>query len=309
MEFKDEEGKLFALEGDSWFFEKRPLIVKPFDIHERFVKSKIKKIPVWIRFPGLPVKFWSPEGLSKVGSLVGRPIIADMTTEERTHYQYARVLVEVDFEKEPKSTVFIRDERGEIVEQKVVLEWKPLICYVCGVLGHHGDKCRKKENPQANPDNQHHQEFNGDIQPQHEELEARESQLQLVISQHRGQPLVTGSPLVSNINNIEVMEDEAEENLVVEETQSSQGIGMEGCALEPPISLYVHLEGLEDGVAQPTDHNHLGDDFTEVVNKRKGTTNTKNKKKKKSTKQSEVSDLARPKEAHPLRGKGSHKKV
>lgn len=102
------------------------------------------------------MKYWTSDGLSKVGSLVGRPIIADKPTEERDHLLYARTLIEIDFAKEPKEVVYIRDEQGGISEQKVFLEWKPFVCSNCGILGHSLDKCR--HNTEMKVDNSNRRE-------------------------------------------------------------------------------------------------------------------------------------------------------
>lgn len=53
-------------------------------------------IPIWVKFPGLAVGYWSAEALSKVASAVGRPLYMDSFTANAEKISYARVLVEVD---------------------------------------------------------------------------------------------------------------------------------------------------------------------------------------------------------------------
>lgn len=81
---------------------------------------------------------------------MGRPIIADKATEEREHFLFARLLIEIDFASKPKDVVHIRDELGNITDQRVFIEWKPLVCTHCGILGHSEDKCRNKASCEDN---------------------------------------------------------------------------------------------------------------------------------------------------------------
>lgn len=51
---------------------------------------------VWVRFPGLPVGYWSTETLSKMASVVDKPLYTDKFIAHYEKILYARVLVEVD---------------------------------------------------------------------------------------------------------------------------------------------------------------------------------------------------------------------
>lgn len=48
---------------------------------------------------GLPLEYWTSEGLSHVASAVGKPLHADSFTSYRRRIRFARVCVEVDASK------------------------------------------------------------------------------------------------------------------------------------------------------------------------------------------------------------------
>lgn len=151
VDFNSGEAKEEVTERGIWMYDKKPLIVKEFNINESFNKEEMMKIPTWIRLPGLPIKFWSEQGLGKVGSLIGKPLYADRATEEKAFFTYARLLVEVNFEDEVQEVVKLRDDEGKFYEQRVIYEWRPIKCGFCNKIGHGEEVCRRREQP-SKPD-------------------------------------------------------------------------------------------------------------------------------------------------------------
>ncbi|VFQ84121.1 unnamed protein product [Cuscuta campestris] len=94
----------------------------------------------------LNMRFWSLYGLSKLGSMVGKPIRRDRPTANKTKYSYARIQVEVKVLQEfPQEITFIDDE-DKVITQRVTYEWYPCICSHCRKLGHTQETCRKQNN-------------------------------------------------------------------------------------------------------------------------------------------------------------------
>lgn len=54
------------------------------------------KVPVWVKFLNLPLKCWSTKCLSKITSMLGKPIQSDKLTSTMSRLSYAKVLVELD---------------------------------------------------------------------------------------------------------------------------------------------------------------------------------------------------------------------
>lgn len=110
-----------------------------------FTKEELRTVPIWVKFPGLDFKYWSPKGLSKIGSLVSKPLMVDHSTEKKLGLNFARLLVEVRMDTELPEVVMFSNEKGQLIRQKVQYDWKPTLCKCCGKYGHSQDSCQKKQ--------------------------------------------------------------------------------------------------------------------------------------------------------------------
>nr|XP_009594786.1 uncharacterized protein LOC104091210 [Nicotiana tomentosiformis] len=114
-----------------------------------FTREEMHTVPIWVKFSGLNFKYWSAKGLSKIGSLVGKPLMVDHNTEQKIGLSFARLLVEVNMDIALPEVVMFRNEMGNVVEQKVAYDWKLTVCKFCNKYGDSKEVCRKK-NP-SNP--------------------------------------------------------------------------------------------------------------------------------------------------------------
>ena len=48
-------------------------------------KDEPAKIPIWASFPDLDFRYWSKEGLKKLGSLLGKPLATNKATQNKLH--------------------------------------------------------------------------------------------------------------------------------------------------------------------------------------------------------------------------------
>lgn len=55
----------------------RPFIFKIWEADFDFHKEVLQTIPLWIKMPNLPLNCWSMDSLSRIGSVMGRPVYAD----------------------------------------------------------------------------------------------------------------------------------------------------------------------------------------------------------------------------------------
>ncbi|XP_059312568.1 uncharacterized protein LOC132063850 [Lycium ferocissimum] len=126
----------------------KPIILKlwtpDFVFHDEF----LKEIPLWIKFPQLPISYWSGESLSRIASTIGSLLFADECITKRTRISLARLLVEVNVTTPLPECVKVLDPSGEVFEQQVVYEWKPIFCNKCLQLGH---ICETKPAPKLVP--------------------------------------------------------------------------------------------------------------------------------------------------------------
>ncbi|CAI9108433.1 OLC1v1008017C1 [Oldenlandia corymbosa var. corymbosa] len=123
-------------------FDRRPFIVKDWVVIEELKINEIKTVPVWIQLPKLPLRYCSESILSKLASMIVKPIEMNDMTVNKQRTAFARVLVEVDIRDTVKESIWCEDEHGELKEQQVRYEWKPMKCLNCKGFGHTTKDCR-----------------------------------------------------------------------------------------------------------------------------------------------------------------------
>ncbi|XP_074283590.1 uncharacterized protein LOC141608133 [Silene latifolia] len=148
VRFKTEEMKLRVLQAGPIFFDNKPVVVKEWTPTTNLIKEAVDKVPIWIRFYGLLMKFWG-NALNKIVSLVGVPVRCDSNTQLKTFLGYARVMVEVKVGDVLPDVVEFDDEMDVHHRQIVHYEWKPVICTECKIMGHIARDCRRKEKVEA----------------------------------------------------------------------------------------------------------------------------------------------------------------
>ncbi|GJX69407.1 RNA-directed DNA polymerase, eukaryota, reverse transcriptase zinc-binding domain protein [Tanacetum coccineum] len=124
--FRESDGMEFVLENGSWM----------------------------IKLHNVPLEAWTSNGISAIASGLGKPLIMDKTTTKMCrggigNFRYARVLVEIQADKEFKDKIKIcyrnktqRTKCSEFV--KVEYSWKPLKCCESKVFGHTENTCGLK---------------------------------------------------------------------------------------------------------------------------------------------------------------------
>jgi len=110
-----------------------------------FSSSDMHIVPVWVKFPNLPLKCWSLKCLSKITSVLGKPIQSDMLTSSMSKLSYARVLVEINLLSDLPYSIEVTLPNGSILHQQVVYETLPRFCKHCRTLGHITSTCTKSQ--------------------------------------------------------------------------------------------------------------------------------------------------------------------
>ncbi|XP_074301067.1 uncharacterized protein LOC141632418 [Silene latifolia] len=142
VRFKTQNGMDALLNAGYYFFDNKPIIIKPWDAELDLVKEKVETVPVWVKLSGIPLKFWG-DCLPVIAGLVGTYIRKDVATMDKTRLAYARVLVELKMDQTLPHQVKFLDEVGRVVVVKVEYEWRPVTCEHCKGLGHTKQQCRK----------------------------------------------------------------------------------------------------------------------------------------------------------------------
>ncbi|KAK4735519.1 hypothetical protein R3W88_009780 [Solanum pinnatisectum] len=145
VRFKTEVGKQEVLHGGIYHFNNKSFIVKEWTPELEFTKEELSTVPIWIKFLGLDFKYWSMKGLSKIGSLISRPLMVDRNTKKRSGLNFARILVNVELGAQLPEVVHFKNERGQLIEQTVQYDWKLTLCKYCKKYGHSKEVCRLKK--------------------------------------------------------------------------------------------------------------------------------------------------------------------
>ncbi|XP_019265727.1 PREDICTED: uncharacterized protein LOC109243273 [Nicotiana attenuata] len=117
----------------------KPIIVKVWSADFDFTKEVLQTIPVWVKYPNLPLNCWGQKSLSRISSGAGVPLYADACTTQIDRISYARVLVEMDVTKELPTSIKVTDPNGREFMQEIAYDWVPEFCTKCIKVGH---QCR-----------------------------------------------------------------------------------------------------------------------------------------------------------------------
>ncbi|GJZ37316.1 zinc knuckle CX2CX4HX4C containing protein [Tanacetum coccineum] len=116
-----------------------------------FCMSKLdtSKVPLCVKIYDIPLEAWNVDGISRIASRIGVPIIMDKITTSICEKpfgraSYAKVLVEVDAAKGLIDTVEIwYKSLGKSMMLNVDYVWRPLVCEHCKTFGHLSRFCSK----------------------------------------------------------------------------------------------------------------------------------------------------------------------
>ncbi|KAL9663476.1 hypothetical protein QQ045_018863 [Rhodiola kirilowii] len=141
LNFAEEARKMEVLLGGPWTFGNRPLILKHWSEHEDYKCGSIESLPVWVTLPGIKAHVSDSTILSRICSVLGRPICTDGVTADGSSYGYARVCVEVFGDVELLDRIEYEDPYGNCYVQPVLYEWRPPRCTNCCNFGHLKEMC------------------------------------------------------------------------------------------------------------------------------------------------------------------------
>lgn len=100
FKFKNEEGMNAVLESGPWMINNIPLVLNVWEPGIWLDKVDPSTIPIWVCVYGIPMELCNGNGIGKIFSGIGKPMLMDRLTKERClkkvgKLDFARVLVEV----------------------------------------------------------------------------------------------------------------------------------------------------------------------------------------------------------------------
>ncbi|XP_062118499.1 uncharacterized protein LOC133832131 [Humulus lupulus] len=135
VSFRDIATRDLVLETCVIHFDKKPVVLRPWT-SDMDTMQMVKSVPVWVSLDGLGLQYWGRNSLSALVSTIGKPIMIDQVTRDRSMVKFARVLVDMEISETPPKTISFVNERDQLVDQLVEYEWLPSKCKACDCLGH-----------------------------------------------------------------------------------------------------------------------------------------------------------------------------
>ena len=110
LKFNAEEGMQVVLENGPWLVDGKPLFIQKWEAGMCMIRPEPTKAPVWVKIMHIPLEAWNVEGISRIASMIGNPIIMDrittaMCNRANGRANFARVLVEIDAQKGLMETI------------------------------------------------------------------------------------------------------------------------------------------------------------------------------------------------------------
>lgn len=99
IQFEKREDYVKTVEGGPWVIADHYFTIRKWSTNFRPSVEKISKTMVWVRFPELPIEYYDREFLFMLGATIGNPGRVDATRENAMRGKFARLCVEVDFNK------------------------------------------------------------------------------------------------------------------------------------------------------------------------------------------------------------------
>lgn len=143
FKFNNNDAGQTILDEGPWFVHGHPLVLPRWTEDIVMYRQKFETIPVWVRFPNLNFCFRTSTALSKIASVIGKPISMDHATEASTRFAFARVCVEVGIDADFPTEIRMK-YKGKSIMQKVEYAWKPNPCKTCHTFDHGEKACPLK---------------------------------------------------------------------------------------------------------------------------------------------------------------------
>lgn len=135
LQLKNCEDQDLVLHFGPYSYHNKPFILRNWSIDYEFAPDYLLSIPLWVKFPRLPLGYWSANLLIKLASIVGKLIYTDKTTADIERIFFARVLVETDISHPLNDSIEINTPT-KVFHQIIAYNWRPKYYTNCMRFGH-----------------------------------------------------------------------------------------------------------------------------------------------------------------------------
>ncbi|WZZ28362.1 uncharacterized protein LOC125579981 [Brassica napus] len=131
----------WVIQRGIWHIDDCLLFVLPWIPEGSFKIPEVSTLPVWVTLKEIPDCCYSRLGISHVASGLGEPILTHKPRLDPSNMGEAKVLVEMELERNFPQLIALDDKQGHIYLVKVEYTWIPSTCERCGGLGHKAKRC------------------------------------------------------------------------------------------------------------------------------------------------------------------------
>lgn len=131
----------WVIQRGVWHIDDCLLFVLPWTPEGSFKIPEISTLPVWANLKNIPDCCYSRLGISHVASGLGEPILTHKPRLDPTSMGEAKVLVEMELDRDFPKLIALDDKQGNIFLVNVEYTWIPSMCERCGNLGHKEKRC------------------------------------------------------------------------------------------------------------------------------------------------------------------------
>ncbi|XP_020694665.2 uncharacterized protein LOC110108378 [Dendrobium catenatum] len=102
-----------------WFMLGKPFVLQKWHPKFKPKRENFSLVPIWVKIHDFPLACWNSEGISRIASKIGVPLVADHLTELKSGLTFARVCVLVDCNATYPKVIKVSLD-GDVVELKLV---------------------------------------------------------------------------------------------------------------------------------------------------------------------------------------------
>lgn len=134
------------LDNGPYYYDRKLIMMRRWFPGLKLTKEFLQTVQIWVRLLNLNLDHWTKESISRIASIIGRPIKMDYVTEGMIRISFARVLVEIDNELTFPNKVPLFDAiSNTIIWQDIEYEWYSPKCSNCLCYGHLDRYCSFKK--------------------------------------------------------------------------------------------------------------------------------------------------------------------
>ena len=93
IRFSSNEDYDKVLKGGPWFVGDHFLAIKQWELYFKASEAKLSSVAIWVRLPELPIEFYDPASLLKIGKAIGPVLRIDSHIVNGARGRFSRLCV------------------------------------------------------------------------------------------------------------------------------------------------------------------------------------------------------------------------